>query len=51
METERSCSGEISRIAASPIRTFSSASCRSGSESIPLTVTAEEMPARASPCT
>ena len=33
------------------IRTFSTASCRSGNESIPFTVTAEAMPARASPCT
>src|SRR6476619_7459170 len=32
-------------IAASPMRTRSSASCRSGIESNPLTVTAEEIPA------
>jgi hypothetical protein len=51
IDGERNCSGEISSIAASPIRTFSSASCRSGSDSMPFTVTALEIPARASPCT
>ena len=47
----RSCSGEMSSMAASPIRTRSSASCRSGIDSIPLTVTAEDIPTRAIPCT
>ena len=51
MDGERNCSGEISSIAASPSRTRSSASCRSGIDSMPLTVTAADIPARASPCT
>ena len=36
---------------ASPMRTLSRESCRSGRESSPLIVTAEEIPARARPCT
>ena len=50
-EVLRNCSGEISRIAASPRRTLSRASWRSGSDNSPLIVTAEAIPARASPCT
>ena len=44
IDGDRNCSGEISRIAASPIRTRSSASWRSGSDSIPFTVTADDIP-------